>query len=266
MGSRLVIRAGIEGLDQFHCSLSRPHIAPSRNGQEGGVRNSQHIAAVRLRLYLQAPPEIGVGVHLIRHYAGGFLRHNHRVDAKRTSAPEHMVKGARKIRKLGLELCKLIDHQNQERHLLHIPGFPAFRQIFADIIDPRLVKYPLAALHLALQGKQAAPDVRIQIGNAPGQMGQLLKRLQKAGALKIHQDEVHILRRKLKGHGSNPALSHLRFAAAGGSRRQAVGTVLRLMDIKVIILPVFSHADWHGQRLLTAGILPEVPDIQLIDF
>ena len=167
------------------------------------------IPAVAFRLHPQAPAEIGIGRHLLRHHAGRLLGHNHRIDAQGTASAEHMVQRACEIRKLGLEFCELINDQNQERHPLHIRVLSSFFQITPDVADSVLIEDPLAALHLALQSQKTASHILIQVGDASRQMGKPLKGLQKAGSLEIHQDKIHVLRRKLQGHGGDPALRHL---------------------------------------------------------
>ena len=175
-----------------------------------------------------------------------------------------MVQRPGKIRKLCLKFRKFINHQNQKRHLFHTAVLPALRKISPDIADSRLVKESLAALHLAFQRQQTSSHILIQIGNASGQMREPAEGLQQAGSLKVHQNEIHILRGELQSHGGNPALSHLRFAAARGSRYKTMRPVFFLMNIKIIIFSVFSHTNGDGKSLLAAGVLPEFSDFQLL--
>ena len=229
-----------------------------------------YLVAVCRASHLKAPAEAHVLVHLGCHHAAGSLGKQDSKHAESTSYLKHTLHLGHEIRELHLKLRKLVYYYYQIRHGLRDASPLIQLKIIPYIVDlnscPGLtgIQQLLSPHQLMPERYQVAVYLIIKIRYCTCQVWQIPEGPDKTGSLEVYEHKGNFFRRKMKCHGKDPALDHLRFSGTGSSGDKSVNPVEFLVYIKTESLSVRINTDRHRQRLVGAGAAPSGCDIYLL--
>lgn len=165
----------------------------------------------------------------------------------------------------GEEFAELVDDDEQVRKRVEIgPPLGAQRGVVTDVRDvARVLEGLLAALHLTGEGGVDALDearLVLQVGDDPGDMGQLRERGEGRTALVVDEYQREVLGR-VRGHqGEDEGAQQLGLPRTGGADAQAVGAHAQfrgLLQVEQHRFVRVADADGHAQEGAFAARCPQ---------
>ena len=157
------------------------------------------------------------------------------------------------------------DHQMGQGLLgLSLPVQPLVLVDMVHLVFLTGIEYPLAALHLSLQGNQGPAYAGADIRDLPHHIGQLRQQVCHASALVVDQHEHNVMGMIVHRHGQDPGLQGLALSGACGACHQPVGAVGPLVDVQGERLASPQGADGGGKTLVGQVSRPSLISLQLL--
>ena len=256
------------GLEQFeHFLLTYQHITAPWLGDPGSIRPADHLPAVPGILHLQAEAELGVALDLFIHHTSGLLGSKHQVYPQGTANAGSADQSRHELRFICLQFRELICHNDQMGQGFVYLAVPVQLLIFVNVVNLVflvLVEYPLASLHLTLQGDQGTAYIGTNIGDLAHHMGQFHQEIGHAAALIVNDDEYHIMGMVMQRHRQDPTLQQFTLAGTSRTCYQTVGTMGLLMDIQGEYLLPAHDSQRRRQGLVRLTVLPPGQGVKLL--
>ena len=182
---------------------------------------------------------------------------------KRAPQPADSHKQIRKVRVLGQQLRELIDNHNQRRERLQVGAAGCTREPLRGVVRDvgkvaSLAQQLLAAMHLTRQRvihTLHQHRLILQVGDHGAGVRQALTAKEGRATLKVHQDQVQLIRRVGGSKGNNEGPQQFRLSTACCPNAQTMrpgSTVGGLLQIQKHCLAVRGRTDRHCQALARA--------------